>query len=50
MESGLLDPRRLIQTTSHVLRPNKFPSHIPDNDESHLSSASHTGMALGLYG
>ena len=49
VESSLPDPRRAIRTNRHVLRINKLPSHISDDDEYHLSQRSGTRMAISMH-
>ena len=50
MESGLPHPRRAIRTNSHVFRANELASHLPNDDEHHLSPTSDARMVLHLYG
>ena len=50
MESSFPNSRGIIQTIGHVLRPDKLPCYIPNDDESHLPNTGSTGMALRLHG
>src|SRR6267142_6266159 len=50
MESSLYDQRRLIRTYSYVLRPYKFTSHIPNDDELSLRTGNCRTMAHDLHG
>src|SRR6267142_4719851 len=50
MESSLYDQRRLIRTYSYVLRPYKFTSHIPNDDELSLRTGNCRTMAYNLHG
>src|SRR6266446_117694 len=36
VEGSLQNPKRTLRTTSHVLRTNQLPSHLPENHELHV--------------
>src|SRR6266478_9785728 len=50
MESRLPYPRRIIQTNGHVLWSDKFPRHLPNDDEHYLLNQSCTRLVIGIYG
>src|SRR6266403_4939781 len=50
MESHLPHSRRTVRTDSYVLRLNKLPGHLPDDDEHHLPNRSSTRLVIHLYG
>src|SRR6266850_2025003 len=50
MESSLPNPGRIIRTFGYVLRSNKFPGHLPNDDEPHLPSTSSPRMAVSIHG
>src|SRR5712691_10341936 len=43
-------PRRIIRTPRYVLRVDKFPLNLSNNDEYHLSPPCPTQEFLHLYG
>ena len=50
MESHIPHTGRAIQTNGYVLWVDKFASHLPNDDEYHLSTTSDARMVLHLHG
>jgi hypothetical protein len=50
MEGGIHHEPRPLRTTSHVLRNDQLPSHLPDHDECVVQRRTLTRLAVNLYG
>jgi hypothetical protein len=50
MEGSIHHEPRPLQTTSHVLRNDQLPSHLPDHDEHAVQRRTPTRLAVNLYG
>jgi hypothetical protein len=50
MEGGIHHEPRPLRTTSHVLRNDQLPRHLPNHDECAIQRGTPTRLAVNLYG